>query len=133
MARCQGCTNHCVLTINRFDGGRQFVTGNRCERGLGGNKQKKDIPNLFDYKYHRMFDYEPLTADLAPRGTVGIPRVLNMYENYPFWAVFFKELGLPRRSVPTIHRDRSTNLVSNRSRANPNATRQNSRTVISNG
>ena len=93
MARCQGCTNHCVLTINRFDGGRQFVTGNRCERGLGGNKQKKDIPNLFDYKYHRMFDYEPLTADLAPRGTVGIPRVLNMYENYPFWAIFFKELG----------------------------------------
>ena len=93
MARCQGCTNHCVLTINRFDGGRQFVTGNRCERGLGGNKQKKDIPNLFDYKYHRMFDYEPLTADLAPRGTVGIPRVLNMYENYQFWAVFFKELG----------------------------------------
>ena len=93
MARCQGCTNHCVLTINRFYGGRQFVTGNRCERGLGGNKQKKDIPNLFDYKYHRMFDYEPLTADLAPRGTVGIPRVLNMYENYPFWAVFFRELG----------------------------------------
>ena len=44
-------------------------------------------------KYHRMFDYEPLTADLAPRGTVGIPRVLNMYENYPFWAVFFRELG----------------------------------------
>ena len=69
------------------------MTGNRCERGLGGNKQKKDIPNLFDYKYHRMFDYEPLTADLAPRGTVGIPRVLNMYENYPFWAVFFRELG----------------------------------------
>ena len=93
MARCQGFTNHCGRTSNRFDGGRQFVTGNRCERGLGGNKQKKDIPNLFDYKYHRMFDYEPLTADLAPRGTVGIPRVLNMYENYPFWAVFFKELG----------------------------------------
>ena len=93
MARCQGCTNHCVLTINRFDGGRQFVTGNRCERGLGHAKKKADIPNLFDYKYHRMFDYEPLTADVAERGTVGIPRVLNLYENYPFWAVFFKELG----------------------------------------
>ena len=93
MARCQGCTNHCVLTVNRFGGGRQFVTGNRCERGLGGNKTKKDVPNLFEYKYNRMFGYEPLTADLAPRGTVGIPRVLNMYENYPFWAVFFKELG----------------------------------------
>ena len=93
MARCQGCNNHCVLTINRFDGGRQFVTGNRCERGLGTDKAKKDIPNLFDYKYHRIFDYEPLTADMATRGTVGIPRVLNLYENFPFWAVFFKELG----------------------------------------
>ena len=93
MARCKGCTNHCVLTINRFGGGRQFISGNRCERGLGKEKAKKDIPNLFDYKYHRMFDYEPLTADLAYRGTIGIPRVLNMYENYPFWAVFFKELG----------------------------------------
>ena len=93
MARCQGCTNHCVLTINRFDGGRQFVSGNRCERGLGGTRAKRDVPNLFDYKYHRMFDFEPLTADMAPRGTVGIPRVLNMYENYPFWAVFFKALG----------------------------------------
>lgn len=93
MARCQGCTNHCVLTINRFDGGRQFVTGNRCERGLGGTRANRDVPNLFEYKYHRMFDFEPLTADMAPRGTVGIPRVLNMYENYPFWAVFFKKLG----------------------------------------
>ena len=67
MARCQGCTNHCVLTINRFDGGRQFVTGNRCERGLGGTRAKRDVPNLFEYKYHRMFDFEPLTADMAPR------------------------------------------------------------------
>ncbi|MDO5417002.1 MAG: acyl-CoA dehydratase activase-related protein [Lachnospiraceae bacterium] len=93
MTRCQGCLNHCVLTINQFDGGRQFVTGNRCERGLGQHKAKKEVPNLFDYKYHRMFDYQPLDADQAPRGQVGIPRVLNMYENYPFWAVFFKELG----------------------------------------
>lgn len=93
MARCKGCTNHCVLTINRFGGGRQFISGNRCERGLGKEKIKKEIPNLFDYKYHRMFDYEALTADQAPRGTIGIPRVLNMYENYPFWAVFFRELG----------------------------------------
>lgn len=93
MARCKGCTNHCVLTVNRFEGGRQFISGNRCERGLGKEKVKKEIPNLFDYKYHRMFDYEPLTPDLATRGTIGIPRVLNMYENFPFWAVFFKELG----------------------------------------
>ncbi len=93
MARCKGCTNRCVLTVNRFEGGRQFISGNRCERGLGREKIKKEVPNLFDYKYHRMFDYEALTPDMAPRGTVGIPRVLNFYENYPFWAVFFRELG----------------------------------------
>lgn len=93
MTRCKGCTNHCVLTVNRFAGGRQFVSGNRCERGLGKEKVREDVPNLFMYKNHRMFDYEALTPDLAPRGTIGIPRVLNMYENYPFWAVFFRELG----------------------------------------
>lgn len=93
MSRCRGCVNHCVLTINRFEGGRQYISGNRCERGLGVEKAKRDIPNLYNYKYHRLFDYEPLSADQAVRGTVGIPRVLNMYENFPFWAVFFRELG----------------------------------------
>ena len=93
MAKCKGCTNSCRLTINRFSGGRQFVSGNRCERGLGLEKNKDNVPNLFDYKLHRFFDYEALTADKAPRGTVGLPRVLNMYENYPFWHTFFTELG----------------------------------------
>lgn len=93
MARCKGCTNNCLLTINKFTGGRQFVTGNRCERGIGKEKNKDNIPNLFDYKLKKVFDYDSLTPDEAPRGTIGIPRVLNMYENYPFWAVFFKELG----------------------------------------
>ena len=93
MTRCKGCTNHCVLTVNRFEGGRQFISGNRCERGLGREKSKKEVPNLFDYKFRRVFGYEPLTADQAPRGVIGIPRVLNMYEDFPFWAVFFRELG----------------------------------------
>lgn len=93
MARCKGCTNNCHLTINKFSGGRQFITGNRCERGLGKEKSKEKLPNLFEYKLHRLFDYEPLTADQASRGTVGIPRVLNMYENYPFWYTFFTQLG----------------------------------------
>jgi len=93
MTRCQGCNNHCVLTINQFGGGRRYISGNRCERGLGKDRARKDIPNLFDYKFHRIFDYEPLTEDQAPRGVLGIPRVLNMYEDYPFWAVFFKKLG----------------------------------------
>ena len=93
MARCKGCTNNCLLTINKFNDNRRFTSGNRCEKGLGGVKNKDNIPNLFDYKYKRMFSYEPLPEADAPRGTVGIPRVLNMYENFPFWAVFFKELG----------------------------------------
>ena len=92
MTRCKGCNNHCVLTINQFGSGRRFISGNRCERGLGLEKARKEIPNLFDYKYHRMFDYEPLPLDQADRGVVGIPRVLNMYENFPFWATFFKKL-----------------------------------------
>ena len=93
LTRCKGCTNSCHLTINKFSGGRQFITGNRCERGLGKERNKEHLPNLFDYKFHRLFDYEPLSADLAVRGTVGIPRVLNMYENYPFWFTFFTKLG----------------------------------------
>lgn len=93
MARCKGCTNSCHLTVNRFSGNRQFITGNRCERGLGLEKNKENIPNLFEYKLHRLFDYEPLTEDKAPRGIVGIPRVLNMFENYPFWYTFFTNLG----------------------------------------
>ena len=93
LARCQGCTNHCLLTINRFSGNRQYITGNRCERGLGKEKNKDNIPNLYEYKNKRLFDYTPLSAEEAARGTVGIPRVLNMYENYPFWATFFRDLG----------------------------------------
>ncbi len=93
MARCKGCTNSCLLTINRFTGGRQFISGNRCERGIGGEKNKDKIPNLFEYKLKRMFSYEPLTTDKAYRGTVGIPRVLNQFENYPFWFKFFTKLG----------------------------------------
>ena len=93
LSRCQGCTNHCLLTINKFSDNRQYITGNRCERGIGKVKNKENIPNLFEYKNKRIFDYEPLSKDEATRGTVGIPRVLNMYENYPFWATFFKKLG----------------------------------------
>ena len=109
MTRCKRCENNCLLTINSFSGhmgeqqsgvcsatspgGRRFVSGNRCERGLGQEKKRNDIPNLFDYKYKRLFDYEPLDSEQARRGVVGIPRVLNMYENYPLWFTFFTKLG----------------------------------------
>ena len=93
MSKCRGCTNSCRLTINKFSGGRTFVSGNRCERGIGGQKNANHMPNLFEYKLKRLFSYPALEADQAPRGTVGIPRVLNMYENYPFWHTFFTRLG----------------------------------------
>ena len=93
MARCQGCGNHCLLTINKFSGGRQFITGNRCERGIGKVKNAEGLPNLYEWKMKRIFRYPPLPVTEAKRGVIGIPRVLNMYENYPFWATIFKELG----------------------------------------
>ena len=93
MTRCKGCTNKCLLTINKFQGGRSFISGNRCERGLGKQKKENKAPNLFEYKLQRLFDYESLSEKEAKRGKVGIPRVLNMYENYPFWHTFFSELG----------------------------------------
>ncbi|MDP4144300.1 MAG: acyl-CoA dehydratase activase-related protein [Bacillota bacterium] len=93
MKRCGLCANNCLLTINMFSDGRQFVSGNRCERGAGHQVKKNDMPNLYDYKYKRMLGYKPLAKEQATRGIVGIPRVLNIYENYPFWHTFFTELG----------------------------------------
>lgn len=104
LARCGGCTNNCLLTINKFSGNRQYITGNRCEKGIGKEKNKEQIPNLFEYKYKRIFGYEPLSESEAPRGTIGMPRVLNIYENYPFWAVFFRKLGFRLILSPTSTR-----------------------------
>ncbi|MBD5468928.1 MAG: 2-hydroxyacyl-CoA dehydratase [Lachnospiraceae bacterium] len=104
MAKCKGCTNNCRLTINRFSGGRQYISGNRCERGLGKQKNEHNVPNLYEYKLSRIFGYEPLAPDKASRGTVGIPRVLNMYENYPFWYTFFTKLGYRVMLSPNSNR-----------------------------
>jgi len=93
MTKCRGCTNNCRLTINKFTGGRSYVSGNRCERGLGKEKNAHHVPNLFEYKRQRLFSYQPLSEEEATHGIVGIPRVLNMYENYPFWHTFFTKLG----------------------------------------
>ncbi len=90
--RCRHCTNHCLLTISTFADGRRFASGNRCERGAGATPQ--DLPNLFAYKYKRLFDpYVPLSEREAWRGVVGIPRALNIYENYPLWFTMFTALG----------------------------------------
>jgi len=98
--RCKACSNHCLLTINHFSdnsGTRRFVSGNRCEMHFGDENKKKvsknKVPNHYEMKYKRLFQYEPLSEEAATRGTVGIPRVLNMYENYPLWFTFFTKLG----------------------------------------
>jgi predicted CoA-substrate-specific enzyme activase len=104
MANCKGCTNSCRLTINKFSGGRQYISGNRCERGIGREKNANHIPNLFEYKYKKLFGYTPLPEDEAPRGKVGIPRVLNMFENYPLWFTFFTKLGYQVVLSPTSTR-----------------------------
>ena len=94
MANCKGCTNNCRLTINRFSGGRQFYERQPVRTGIGKEKNKEHIPNLFDYKYKKIFGYEPLSPAEAVRGQVGLPRVLNMFENYPFWFTFFTKLNI---------------------------------------
>ncbi len=90
---CGLCTNNCLLTVNTFNDGRSFITGNRCERGAAGaEKPRKRLPNMYNVKYNLLFNhYKPLKN--GPRGTVGLPRVLNMYEDYPFWFTFFTKLG----------------------------------------
>ncbi|MCL2050214.1 MAG: acyl-CoA dehydratase activase-related protein [Lachnospiraceae bacterium] len=93
ISHCKGCANNCKLTVTRFSGNRQHIVGNRCERGLGLSKTQNDVPNLFKYKLERYFDYIPLTLDKACRGTVGIPRVLNIFEYYPFFHTFFTALS----------------------------------------
>ena len=103
-ARCQGCSNHCMLTVNRFPGGRNHITGNRCEKGLGKARSADRGIDVVAYKLQRMFDYEPLPEDKAPRGEIGIPRVLNIWENYPFWYTFLTELGFRVRVSPVSSR-----------------------------
>ncbi|MBQ0167142.1 MAG: 2-hydroxyacyl-CoA dehydratase [Treponema sp.] len=116
LRRCGKCQNNCLLTINTFSAGaekRRFITGNRCERGaenaisasaVVATDDQKPVPNMFIWKYNRLFGYKPLLAKDAPRGDVGIPRVLNMYENYPLWFTLFTELGFRVRLSPRSSR-----------------------------
>ncbi len=104
ISHCPKCANHCLLTVNRFNDGSEFISGNRCERGAGVEKNSQNLPNLFDYKYKKLFSYKPLSKEKATRGTVGIPRVLNMYEDYPFWFTLFTQLGFRvQLSSPSSH------------------------------
>ncbi|MEQ8199331.1 MAG: acyl-CoA dehydratase activase-related protein, partial [Clostridiaceae bacterium] len=107
LERCGLCGNNCLLTKNNFSDGQIFISGNRCERPVIGKAANDEIPNLYDYKYKRTFNYIPLKKEEAKRGVIGIPRVLNIYENYPFWFTFLTELGfrveLSPRSTKNIY------------------------------
>ncbi|HLQ39466.1 MAG TPA: acyl-CoA dehydratase activase-related protein, partial [Tetragenococcus sp.] len=103
---CGLCENNCMLTVTLFSDGRQFITGNRCERGAKIKIKKEDRRvNLLDYKYKRLFNYKPLRKKEAYRGEIGIPRVLNMYENYPLWYTFFTDLGFRVKLSPRSNKD----------------------------
>lgn len=91
--RCGGCSNRCLLTVNTFADKARFISGNRCEKPLGAGKSSKDIPDLYKYKYERLFAYQSLPETEAKRGLIGVPRVLNIYENYPLWHTFLTKLG----------------------------------------
>ena len=103
-SRCKGCENHCALTINMFNK-KSFISGNRCERGSGNNGSSNNLPNMYSWKYDRLFNYTPLEEAKAFRGVIGIPRVLNMYENYPLWFTILTKLGF--RVVLSDHSNRN--------------------------
>lgn len=115
-SRCKGCSNSCLLTINRFPNGNRFIAGNKCDTPLGNNTKDKNIPNLYEYKYNRIFNYEPLELSKAKRGVIGIPRVLNMYENYPLWFTLFTNLGfrveISEKSSKKLYEKGLTSIVS---------------------
>ncbi|GEQ22690.1 2-hydroxyglutaryl-CoA dehydratase [Clostridium butyricum] len=115
-SRCSGCSNNCLLTINRFPNGNKFIAGNKCDTPLGNNTKNKDVPNLYEYKYNRLFNYKPLELNKAKRGIIGIPRVLNMYENYPLWFTLFTNLGfsvqLSEKSSKKLYEKGLTSIVS---------------------
>ena len=104
--RCNKCENCCCLTVSKFGNKNRYISGNRCEKGAGFTQKESTLPNLVKYKYQRIFAYTPLKDDKAKRGVIGIPRVLNMYEDYPFWFTFFTTLGF--KVVISEHTNRKT-------------------------
>ena len=107
-AHCGRCGNNCLLTINRFPDGSRHISNNRCERGEGllreNSAAREELPNLYDYKYNKLDSYISLPPEHAPRGVIGVPRVLNIYENYPFWHTFLTKLGFSVRLSPRSSR-----------------------------
>jgi predicted nucleotide-binding protein (sugar kinase/HSP70/actin superfamily) len=90
--QCRQCTNQCSLSVVKFNDGRRFISGNKCEKGAGIKVEHK-IPNLYEYKYNKIISYENIKPEGTPIGRVGIPRVLGFYEQIPMWHKVFTDLG----------------------------------------
>ena len=90
--QCQGCGNHCQLTINVFADGKRFISGNRCDKPVTGKANNEDL-NLYAYKLKLLDGYRNAPAPAAPRARIGLPLCLNMYELLPFWHTLFTRLG----------------------------------------
>ncbi len=101
-AICNKCENKCPLTVNLFGDGKTYISGNRCEKGAGIKISYDEVPNLYLYKYDKLMGYQP-KDNKDYKLSVGLPMVMNMYENLPFWQPFFDHLG-----IKTILSDRST-------------------------
>ncbi|MCD6153044.1 MAG: 2-hydroxyacyl-CoA dehydratase [Syntrophobacterales bacterium] len=90
---CKGCENRCSVKKLTFKNGRSYFTGNRCERYFSNESSFKEHgENLIAAKSKLLFDRKT-EPDRSPILTFGIPRALNMYENFPFWCTFLVECG----------------------------------------
>ena len=99
---CNGCGNHCQLTVNIFADGKRFISGNRCDKPVTG-KAADDELNLYAYKLQLLLDYRKIQPE-SPRGTIGLPLCLNMYELLPFWHTLFTKLGFAVKTSPVSSR-----------------------------
>ena len=90
-SHCRGCTGNCSINIITFNGGRKYISGNRCEKGAGLKKIEDNL-NLFDYKYKKLLEIVE-EKPKNPIARVGLPLVMHYYEQLPLWHTFFNELG----------------------------------------
>jgi len=100
--QCQGCGNHCQLTVNVFQDGSRFISGNRCDRPVTG-KASDDSLDLYAFKMKSLLACARDEGS-GSRGTIGIPLCLNMYEMLPFWHAFWKALDFRVRVSPVSSR-----------------------------
>ena len=121
---CTGCTNQCKVQKLTFANGNVFYSGNNCEKVFTNKSQShRQGVNLFAEKYKMLFHYSQLGKDSQkqwqstkkgiqrPNITIGIPRALGMYADFPFYATLFYHCGIKVvLSAPTHHKQYEAGL-----------------------